>query len=1020
MGKTTLFRYITYNWANDNDDTFSSKVLFLLNIRDIETGKTIIDSIVDQINLVKFANGMKKISKQNPKELIETFIIENEDEIVLLLDGLDELEQGSEERLQLLKFGSNYKTTTLITSRPENITTFVESCDVHVEVNGFSKKSVNKYIRKYFNKKHKLGENLISELKLNLYHLDSNNFYTKAIGLIELCSSPLLLLMICSIWEESGDLPIYLLDLFKELICCTINQFLSKGSSGVNRTRIANFDRIPIKYKTALLALGQCMYEGLKTNVLIIDKYEFTNLFEDESIVDLALKIGFVYKKPPLSKRDRKELFAPPHKLVSEALTGFYLADKCQSGDLKEEECEMIRSNTYLHMTIIFTIGFLGAGAGRLMKHWLKVKASSLYSLAKYFRYVKEQHEDSVIEELDATLLNVDKEVKETFSDMSESFRNFLSIDANKTQKYKNEHLVQLMSRYQVKCDYQYQYLDVFLSSILSKLIQTKAIKPTEKFCAMLVHLFIIAHGVMKDKDTAYFFMDDVLFQFHSLVKDEAIDILSVVMDNFQFQYNFAKVSFHKSYSLKFMIHLLKYSSKNLIYLKFPSDSVKLRKLLVDNILPHDLHLGLEATDLSDIDTDLLFKLVNHTSDFKFTAYNLTVDHLSCLVDVCYEQDMILTWKRLNLSGLYLSSFEVSKLAYLITFSPKLQNLDMNNCHLSGNIIKDLLRECDKNNVVLKRNMFNLMGNDLSNIDGVSLFRLVNLTYVDKRYVDKDTYNWHDYSLSIDNLNGLIDAYMHGNYRLLTWKMLNLSELNLSSIEGSKLAYLLFSSKLEKIDMRYCQLSGSIIKDLLNECDKNNVVLKPGMLDLRENNLSDIDGVTLFKLVTINSYSYYTFDWHDYNLSIDNLQSLLDICCEHCKVLTWKSLSIRGLNLSSFGGSKIACLLQLSPQLNYLDMKNCQISGSIIKDFLNECDTNKVALKPKMFDLKGNNLSHIDGVTLLKLVNLIRNNNTNTFDWHEYNLSIDNLQSLLDTGCEHDLDISECHLSGSILKELLN
>ncbi|XP_071944352.1 uncharacterized protein [Antedon mediterranea] len=544
MGKTTLLRYIAYNWASNKDDTFSDKILFLINIRDLQAGKTIIDTIVDQVNLQVFSSFM---NTKSPKELIQQFLIKQGDKLVVLLDGLDEIKQGVEVPISLF-ISRNFKTTTLITSRPENITKFVEACDVHIEVNGFSKESQRQYIGKYFvnNEDPNKGKMLCSELTHNSHKENS---------IVELCSSPLLLLMICSIWEEFGKLSKHLSDLFKELICCTLNQFILKENRAVDKPRIENVERIPVEYKKAILALGQCIYEGLKTNKLIIDKYKFTCMVEKRPIVDLALRIGFVYKKQPVSKRDRKEIFAPPHKLLSDALAGFYLADKCQSGDLNEEECEMIMFNDYLHTTIVFTIGFLGADAGRFMKHWLKVKASNYYSLAKYFRYVKAEHRNSVLKELDKEISR-DKILRETCSEMTESFRSVLRIGSvgklKATLKKTDEHLVQLMSKYLKYVDDQSNCYDR-IENTLSMIMTTRATKSTADFCAMLVHIYIIVHGLMRDRHMLCRYGNEKrIFELHSLVDDSALDTLSAVMENFQFHYSFHNVTVAKSVTPKF------------------------------------------------------------------------------------------------------------------------------------------------------------------------------------------------------------------------------------------------------------------------------------------------------------------------------------------------------------------------------------------------------------------------------------------------------------------------------------
>ncbi|XP_071954806.1 uncharacterized protein [Antedon mediterranea] len=786
MGKTTLLRYIAYNWAEVKDDTFSDKILFLINIRDIEVGKTIIDSIVKQINLRKFANRMKNIFKsEDSVDQIANFITENEDEIVILLDGLDELNKGAENPLNLLYFRSNDNNTTLITSRPVNISTFVENCDVHVQVNGFSKESKKLYIEKYFKHNPELGEKLITKLNFERsWRIENETKHLK-----ELCSSPLLLLIICSMCEQSTSkpmadeiLPITMSDFFKEFICCTLNQHTK-----VEENKIAEICEIQAPYKKAILALGQCMFNGLKENKLYIHKNEFDGMI-DKDTVELALKLGFVYKKASSIKTDRKAVFAPPHKLVSEALAGFYLANACLSNDMKEEECKKMLLNPYLHMTIIFTIEFLGKDAGKMIKHWLKVKtAANYYSLAKYFSYVKPEHEIHVIRELPNISTDAVCEI-----------RNVLPYD----KTIENKHLVQLMNI----CYERFKENWEDIVDTLKNITKTKDTKATKTFCSMLVHIYIIVHGLLSDQYKNY--KDGSLFKLHSLLllEDSEIDTLSAEMDSFQFKYRFRNIHFTTSTNPKFLIHLLTFSFSTLC--------------------------------------------------LNFKPGSITGDVLNHVID--QVNDISLEFEQIDLSDNDLSSISVGSLTILINIT---HDINLSNCQLSGEVFNALFNKKGKvlSNVIKQ---LCLKGNDLSGIDGVSLSKLVNL--MDCKY---GLFKWSNYSFSVGNLESLADACHEHNHKL-PLKRLDLTGLHLAAIKGSKLAWLLqFSPELFNLDLVNCNLSGTIIRDLLKECEVNKVTLKPGMLNLKDNNLSDIDGVSLSKLVNLMDCKYGLFKWSNYRKS---------------------------------------------------------------------------------------------------------------------------------------------------------
>ncbi|XP_033122224.1 protein NLRC5-like [Anneissia japonica] len=416
MGKTTLLKYIAYQWATDDEHVLADKLLFLINIREIKEGKSFLELIMDEIDSkeIIYRNNLS-CDSFNP---VERFLVTHDDEIIFLLDGYDELERNAKDPIDLFKKRELRKSMVVITSRPDNTADLIKYCDVHIEVKGFSQSNIKKYIQNFFRSisEIEVGKSLMKEFGLDSKSTNWGGNHKEA---FELCSSPLLLLHICTVWEQKRVLPTYLTDLFKEVICCILNQYLNRAGK---KSVINNFKRIPDQYISAILILGECMYEGLKENILSIDKYVLSNMAKDKELLNSALELGFVYNDTPANP-GKEEMYTPPHKLISEALAGLYLSTEIQKGSSKVEY-EEIRCNEYLNMTRMFAIGFLGADADKLLKPWLIIRASNYCSIVQCLKHVKKENEDDILVKLDKLMSN---DMKAHSEQMLESFRSLIN-----------------------------------------------------------------------------------------------------------------------------------------------------------------------------------------------------------------------------------------------------------------------------------------------------------------------------------------------------------------------------------------------------------------------------------------------------------------------------------------------------------------------------------------------------------------------------------------------------------------
>ncbi|XP_071943856.1 uncharacterized protein [Antedon mediterranea] len=478
IGKSTILRHLSYNWATGQSiKVFKGKIVFLLSLRDLEQDDDILDMIVKEIDMKDFSRCTQIIKKVPFQNVLMT----HEDNLVLLLDGLDELRFNNPSVISLFRNKYLEKSTVILTSRSESIDEFVKESNVHVRVKGFNDESIGKYIDKHFEyfEEPQLGKSLKKELDIDtrletvrptwLWSKEDDRKHPEAYAM---CKNPMLLLSLCILWEDNQSLPENKTDLFKELFRSILNQFNKQE----NIPKISEFEKTPAKYVNAMILLGKFMYDSLKVNQLSINKTDLTK-HSNKAMVDMALKLGFVYEEAPISKSKFDNIYMPPHKLIVESLVGFYLCKLCESEGIENEcsdvrtlltplnddEWEVIRESEHLYRATEFAIGFLGDKAGGFLKHWVTNSLSKYRYLLRNLNFVKKEHKDAVVNILINYMTSKDLEINNHLDDISTSIRMFIDYISPGVQC--DGHFIRLIM--QLYC---MQYYDRSVSAFCSKM----------------------------------------------------------------------------------------------------------------------------------------------------------------------------------------------------------------------------------------------------------------------------------------------------------------------------------------------------------------------------------------------------------------------------------------------------------------------------------------------------------------------------------------------------------------------
>ena len=336
MGKSTYCQKLAYDWATkqkDFDPSFPDiDVLLLLKCHEIRSD--IWEAIDDQILPVEIEDGAK--------ECFFRFIRENQEKVLLVLDGLDEMESGELKKISALFEGKELSFCHIVlTARHEVGRKLRRYCDTLWEIVGFTRRDAKKFIRTYFRsiKKEYLTENLLKTIwgaggRKDLYELTKN---------------PLNVTLLCILCEDfAGVFPASRTQLYIEIVLCVLRRYERKqGLSSKNENLVS-------VYKEDLMHLGRLALQSLRKGELCFEEHEFSDNFI------VLSKFGFLSVHSSSSKRIARVRYSFLHKSFQEFFSGFYLACQILDGNLT---CDSIatdqRFQDELEQVLLFMFGFI-------------------------------------------------------------------------------------------------------------------------------------------------------------------------------------------------------------------------------------------------------------------------------------------------------------------------------------------------------------------------------------------------------------------------------------------------------------------------------------------------------------------------------------------------------------------------------------------------------------------------------------------------------------------------------------
>ena len=381
-GKTTLCNKLAYDWAtkkqggeNPSGRFFPNfHVILSLKCREIESylcregqflplsKKEQLEEVFNSVlwNAIDDQLLPQDVTKEDKEEFFK-FIRHNQRDILLVLDGLDELPTSMLPAFkEVIQGRILQKCHIVVTARQEVGMEVRECCDTLLEIEGFTEDDAREFIVKYFKDDAHLAEKLLIKLEL-----DKN--------LAQMTESPLHTVLLCLLCEDfDGIFPESGTQLYLEIVECVLRRYRKKKGLPIPKAKGEDLTKV---YKTQLKQLGSIALKGLLQNEMSFDESEFENCaVELPEYGFLSVEFGRSKVRPSLN-------FSFLHKTFQELFAAFYLC--CQL--VNDEVCpkNIITDTRYFHelkQVLLFTCGLLASQSEEKVKALIASIADRVYN----------------------------------------------------------------------------------------------------------------------------------------------------------------------------------------------------------------------------------------------------------------------------------------------------------------------------------------------------------------------------------------------------------------------------------------------------------------------------------------------------------------------------------------------------------------------------------------------------------------------------------------------------------------
>ena len=366
-GKTTLVHKITQDWTHGKPILQGAKYVFLVTLRHLNYSKRD-PHLYDIIN--------KYYSNENIKTIVEQELKDFEGKgACFILDGLDEYQSKSEDSVvfQLMKYKFLCSSMVIVASRPVATHSLRDKCSRRVEVVGFTKEQISKYVETYpFESPSGEASDMVSQMK---------EFLDKHPNVHHMCYLPVQAKILCYLFDNKGDsIPQRESQIYEEFTLSEINRHKHNNK----QLNVQSLEELQGEDKLQFDSICKLAFEMTINSQQVVDKREAQkSLYTTEGSFFSLLTVEHISER----LYTVEEVYTFHHLTYQEYLAARHLASLSEEEQVKiiskyrwSEDNDVLRNVRKFYCGIVkFT---------ELTVHTESEFLSNLLSLKKKFPYM--------------------------------------------------------------------------------------------------------------------------------------------------------------------------------------------------------------------------------------------------------------------------------------------------------------------------------------------------------------------------------------------------------------------------------------------------------------------------------------------------------------------------------------------------------------------------------------------------------------------------------------------------------
>ena len=327
-GKTTLVHKVSRDWAKNELQLDSIRLLFLVHLRgffsdpDIQLTDIMKQYYEDESSISSVINRAKTNGGEG---------------LCFILDGLDEYSPTKKNKtmiFQLIKRNILPKSVVIVASRPAAVAQMKKVGTKRVEVLGFEKEQIFQYIEKYnFSSTEKIGD-------LHSYLAQHPNVH-------HMCYLPIHSAMVCFLFDEMGcSLPQTETEMYKNFTNFTLLRSLTRCEE--NEPCLDSPEDLPAQERKLFLQICKLAFEKTKTSKQVMKHSEVKDFLKDVRSSSKSLGLINVDRISMIS--GFQDLYTFLHLTFQEYLAAYHISQLEE-----EEQTEVIKTyGKKKHMQVVW------------------------------------------------------------------------------------------------------------------------------------------------------------------------------------------------------------------------------------------------------------------------------------------------------------------------------------------------------------------------------------------------------------------------------------------------------------------------------------------------------------------------------------------------------------------------------------------------------------------------------------------------------------------------------------------